>query len=298
MSLLSSTQGTPERVWSLVTTVGQCGGTLPRSECDEWLNPGFKRGDIMVQEKNEAVGQTVNAATSLGALIAESGELRVTHDCPTGSEAAFRDWIHGRLASLDSVEKDAVVMETYAWIAANSVKEGSLLWVHEWSQKDLVDSAAMALTEGDDDDEGPRVNTTKLPALRRWLEYLGLMTDLPVGARVQHPTAAARLSRELERSGLPKGRSLDAREFLDVVRARMPYLDGGRMFEQAARRRGVVIDNRQLSPLLTAALHDLHDADLITLGVHGDASDVTRFAPGQPHKVRGFQFVILNEPEA
>ena len=298
MSLLSSTQGTPDRVWSLVVAVGHCGAALPRSEADQWLNPGFMRQNILIKEKPEAVAQTVNAATSLGALMAYAGELRLAHGCPTDSEAAFRDWAHDQLVILNSAEKDAVVLETYAWIAAHSVKEGSVHWVHEWSPKHLADAAAGALAEGSDDDQGPRVNTTKLPALRRWLEYLGLITALPLGGRVQHPAAAARLSREIERSGLPKGQPIDAREFLEVVRARMPYLDGGRMFEQAARRTGVVTDSRQLSPLLTAALHDLHDADLISLGVHGDASDVTRLAPSQSHKVRGFQFVILNEAEA
>ncbi len=298
MSLLSSTQGTPERVWSLVSAVANCGGALGRADADEWLNPGFTRKELVVQEKPEAVAQTVNAATSLGALLAEGGQLRLAEGCPTISEATFRDWVHDRLVSLDSAEKDAVVLETYAWIAVNSVAEGSLLWVSDWPQKEFVDAAGGALAAGEDDDAGPRLNTTKLPSVRRWLEYLGLMTGLPLSGRLLHPTTAARLGRELRRAGLPSSVRIDAREFLQTVRSRMPYLDGGRMFDQAARRTGAVTDNQQLSPLLTAALHDLHDADLITLGVHGDASGVTRMAPSLVHKIRGFQFVVLNEAEA
>ena len=293
MSLLSSTQGTPDRVWSLVRLAAALGGELPRGEADDWLNPGFRRGQTLVQDKPEAMGQVVNAATSLGALVAEGGALRLAEGCPGEDEAAFRDWAHDRLAALDGAQKDAVVLETYAWIGARSVAEGSLLWTHAWTREAFVDAADKALPEGADDDGPVRVNTTKLPALRRWLEYLGLMTALPIANSPPHPSAAPRLARELARAGV-RGR-MSADTFLQLVAGRMPYLDGGRTFDQAARRNAIPINPRQASPLLTEALHDLDDAGVIKLGILGDSGAVMRLDPNAVHKVSSFQFVDILE---
>jgi hypothetical protein len=295
MSLLSSTQGTPDRVWSLVRLTAALGGELPRANADGWINPGFRRGETLVQDKPEAVGQVVNAAVSLGALVSDAGMLRLTLGCPGDDEGAFRDWAHDRLASLDSAEKDAVILETYAWIAAQSVREGSLLWTHTWTREAFVDAADKALPEGSDDDGPVRVNTTKLPALRRWLEYLGLMTALPIANSPPQPSAAPRLARELARAGLATAGRLSAREFLDKVKSRMPYLDGGRMFDQTAKRNGIAVNPLQASPLLTEALHDLEDAGLISMQVLGDGGGVIRLDPGATHKISSFKFVDLHE---
>src|SRR3954471_17443507 len=126
MSLLSSTQGTPERVWSLISLLAANDGALGRTEAAEWLNPGFTRGGETVSEKPTAFAQTLGAATSLGAVQADKGTLLLNSSCNVGSYTAFCDWVHQTLTSLNNSEKDAVVLETFAWLAVESDRQGSL----------------------------------------------------------------------------------------------------------------------------------------------------------------------------
>src|SRR3546814_14492945 len=81
MSLLSSTQGTPERVWSLVSVIAGNGGTLSKADAAAWLNPGFTRNGESVQVKPTAFSQVLGAATSLGAVEADAATLRLTPAC-------------------------------------------------------------------------------------------------------------------------------------------------------------------------------------------------------------------------
>src|SRR3546814_8755062 len=94
MSLLSSTQGTPERVWSLVSVIAGNGGALCKADAATWLNPGFTRNGESVQEKPTAFGQVLGAATSLGAVEADAEMLRLNNSCCVASYAAFCDWVN------------------------------------------------------------------------------------------------------------------------------------------------------------------------------------------------------------
>src|SRR4051812_6002045 len=109
MSLLSSTQGTPERVWSLIAAIAANGGVLERAEATEVLNPGFTREGKDVREKPDFFNQALNAGTSLGAIEIHEDKLRLSPSCTAKNYISFCDWIHGRLVALDSREKDAVV---------------------------------------------------------------------------------------------------------------------------------------------------------------------------------------------
>ena len=73
MSLLSSTQGTPERVWSLIAALSASKGEIDRADAVKWLNPGFLKDNNEYSEKPDAFNQTLGAATSLGAIEAERG---------------------------------------------------------------------------------------------------------------------------------------------------------------------------------------------------------------------------------
>src|SRR3546814_15399046 len=89
MSLLSATQGTPERVWSLVSVIAGNGGTLSKADAAAWLNPGFTRNGESVQVKPTAFSQVLGAATSLGAVEADAATLRLTPACCVTSYATF-----------------------------------------------------------------------------------------------------------------------------------------------------------------------------------------------------------------
>src|SRR5262245_9045956 len=111
MSLLSNTRGTPERVWSLVATLIASNNVLSRAEAAALLNPAFVQDDKFVRESADSFGQTLGAATSLGAVHSDGTTLKLDPSCAVSDYATFCDWVHSRLISLDGQEKDAVVLE-------------------------------------------------------------------------------------------------------------------------------------------------------------------------------------------
>lgn len=296
MSLLSSTQGTPERVWSLIAAVSAGGGEIERGEAMNWLNPGFTKDGSEYKEKSDAFAQTLGAATSLGAVEAEKGVLRVGSTFHAEGYLDFADWTHDRLVALSNGEKDAVILETYAWMAVESDRQGSIGWVHDWTRDAFADAADKALPEGADDDGQRRINTTKLPAWRGWLLFLGLLVPMPASMQ-PHPSAEARAARELGRASLPRNREILAEAFLKALAARLPYLDGGRMFVETTQRIGYAPAPGRLSPLMSATLRGLHDEGLIELRLRGDAGSVVRLTGSSTHKVQSFHAVVVKGGE-
>jgi hypothetical protein len=295
MSLLSSTQGTPERVWSLVSLLAGNHGEMTRIEAEAWLNPGFLSAGTVVSEKQSAFAQVLGAATSLGAIEVEADTLRLATSLHPECFVGFCDWVHDRLSRLDSATKDAVVLETFAWVAVESDRKGGTGWISEETSSTFADAADRALPEGEDDDGGRRMNTTKLSAWRRWLFCLGLMTPLPLPSQQQphHPLVDGRLARELERAGVERGKKISAGDLLAVLAVRMPYLDGGRIYVQTMRRIGHAPASRRLSPVLSAALRNLHDEGVIELQRPGDSGDLVHLSADQPYRFESFQSVVI-----
>lgn len=296
MSLLSSTQGTPERVWSLIAALSASGGEIERADATSWLNPGFMRNGSEFKEKPEAFSQTLGAATSLGAVEAVKGALRVGSTFHAEAYPDFADWTHDRLVAMSNDEKDAVVLETYAWMAVESDRQGSIGWVHDWTRDAFADAADKALPEGADDDGQRRINTTKLPAWRGWLLFLGLLVPMPP-PMPPHPSARVRAARELARCTLPRNQEIPAETFLKALAARLPYLDGGRMFVETVQRIGYGPAPGRLSPLMSATLRSLHDEGLIELWLRGDAGSVVRLTGSPTHKVQSFHAVVVKGSE-
>ena len=152
---------------------------MTRTEASSWLNPGFSRDGVVVSETPTAFAQTLGAATSLGAVESDGTTLRLNPACGARNFAAFCDWTHDKLIGLDSGEKDAVVLETFAWLAVESIRQGSIGWINDWANDQFADAADRALPAGSDDDGERRINKDKLPSWRRWLVSLGLMVPLP-----------------------------------------------------------------------------------------------------------------------
>lgn len=293
MSILSGPQGTPERVWSLVSLIAAHDGQIDKVEASEWLNPGFIRDNQKIAEKAEAFGQVLGAATSIGAVQAEGKLLVLNSTCPATEMSAFADWCHNQLCALSSDQKDAVILETYAWLAARSLDLRETRWFSFAPSKEFADAAARALPDDKDDDGERRINTSKLAAWRRWLRFLGLMEELPLTVSKPQPSATLRLAKEVANSTLPRDTEIPAEEFLASFRASMPYLDGGRMFAEAMRREEIAAGSRLLSPILSSALRDLHDAGTIELGVLGDLAANVSMTGDSLHRVSDFYAVSI-----
>src|SRR5437762_5592214 len=109
MSLMSDTQGTPERVWSLVRLLGAHGGEMPRHDVKEWLDP-LERDTL-----GTAVANTIGAASSLGLVSTDNNgkSLRLeVSDLPRDIDC-FSDWVHDRLAKLPGDDSDAIVLAAF-----------------------------------------------------------------------------------------------------------------------------------------------------------------------------------------
>ena len=68
MSVLSSPQGTPERVWSLVAGLVALGGETDRETFDALLNPGYVKDGEQVRAKDTLAANALGAASSLGVV--------------------------------------------------------------------------------------------------------------------------------------------------------------------------------------------------------------------------------------
>jgi hypothetical protein len=234
MSVLSSPQGTPERVWSLVAGLVALGGETDRQTFDALLNPGYVKDGEQVRAKDTLAANALGAASSLGVVEAGRDTARLTADIDLHDISAFADYVHDRLSSLKSGDLDSAILEAYSWLGAESDRKGSLGWIYDLGRDQFADDANAALV-GEDED-GRLMNTTKVVAWRRWLTFIGLGVPLPIPNTPDFPSPTARAARELERAGVEPGTIMPAEQFLTLLAGRMPYLDRGRLFTQACQR--------------------------------------------------------------
>lgn len=292
MSLLTDTQGTPERVWSVLSALANL-GEQPRPELERLLNPGVKPHLELVKPVN--IRQVLGAATSIGGIDGDRTTAASGLTASVLTQTQMADWMHDMLCGLEADDKNAVIFETYAWLAARSDKSGSMAWMHEMNAGTFASAAAEGLL-GLDDDGDVKMNSSKVVAWRRWLNFLGLAVVLPSPMQAQ-PSPAARLQRELVRAGVA-GQTLPAQAFIGLIAERMPYLDRGRLYRQACERLGHPPSSTQLSPLLSVALRDLHDEGVIEMTQVGDAAGIIRLTEDPTHPTNGFLSVHVTAETA
>ena len=87
--------------------------------------------------------------------------------------------------------------------------------------------------------------------------------------------------------------SLDAAVFLKAVAETMPYLDGGSLFDGAARRIRWKPNPRELSTPLSVALRDLHEEGRIQLKMYGDTRDAFTLSQDQTSTIKAVRTVTI-----
>jgi hypothetical protein len=289
LSLLSSPQGTPDRIWSLIGGLAALGGSASRRDYDALLNPGYVRDGVQVQAKEALAGDTHSAIKSLDITEAVgSGEIKLTIEPPESAQM-FADQLHDRLLS-PANDSDAVILEAYASLIVACDAEGGAEWIYEKGRNEQANELNKALAGG----SGNAMNATKMASWQRWLAFLGLGTAIPLTQETaDFPSPARRLARELERAGLAREMVLSASDFAALLAQRMPYLDGGKLFAQACQRRGHSPMAGRFSPLVSAALRDLHDAQVIKLVPSGDAASRLRLTEDPAHPINAFTTVTI-----
>lgn len=279
MSLLSSTQGTPERVWSAIRIVEAEGGRIGRDDLWTWLNPAFVTDGVARHISGEAERQVIGAASSLEFLRLEASDYVFTAD-PLADYEAYADEVHDRLCRTAPDHPDHVMLETFAWLGLKADSSGTD-WAAAGDFADLVEADLGNAQTGD----ARRFNDTKQTAWRRWMGFLGLAVQLPVRLGF-HPDVTRRVAIELGRAGLPTGVPLPVDTVLQTLAQRMPYLDRGALRARVAAATSIKDDPKRLSHLLSAALRELHDEGRIELDRRGDATGYVDLAPDPFHDVK------------
>jgi hypothetical protein len=250
---------------------------------------------MLIQTKDELAVDSVGAATSMKLIKIDKGEAQIGVPQEIATALELADIVHDRLAALPEEDLDRVLLDTYAWIVAECDRRGEIAWLYEMTGKEFADEAKKGLHPKG----ATGMNPTKLPALRRWLSFMGLGVPLPINTSIDFPSPASRLAREIARSDLNEGGEISARDFLTKLSSRMPYLDGGAMFRAVCERIKHKPGERRLSPLFSVALRDLHDEGALRLRPRGDSADSIRLAPDPAHEVQTFNTIqIIGEEGA
>lgn len=294
MSLLSRPQGTPERVWSLVAALNALGGDLPHEDFVALINPGFTRGAVLARAETSLAGDASGATYALGLAEREGARVRLTTRGQTGGLLAFADDVHDILCAAQPGDWNTVILEAYAWLVAESHRRQDLGWLYDVGRDafaDMVDSALVG-----QDEDGRLMNTTKVPAWRRWLRFLGLSVPMPA-ALIDYPSPARRVGIELRRGETTTGVAMPAEEFVQRLGRRCPYLDRGRLFAQAAQRIDHTGSPRTLSAVLSCALRDLEAEGVIELRLSGDAADNLSLTSDSSSRATTFNAVVVRESE-
>lgn len=288
MSLLSSTQGTPERIWSAIRVVEAEGGRIGREDLWTWLNPAFRLNGVPRDNTDRAERQVIGAASSLELLTLE-GRDYVLNTPALDSYGTYADLVHDRLCRLPADHPDFILLETFAWLGLKAESSGTE-WAAAGDFADRVEADLGDPTAGD----ARRFNPTKQTSWRRWMSFLGLAVDLPVRLSF-HPNVTRRLAIELERAELPVEVPLPIETVLQAIAQRMPYLDRGPLRARVAARISLKDEPARLSHLLSSALRELHDENRIVLERRGDALGYVDLAPDPFHDVKSVLTVTLKK---
>lgn len=295
MALLTATQGTPHRIWSLLQILGARGEALLREEIEGWMNPEIHIEGQSSRSEKSAVSQTIDATAGLGLVDRNAGLLSLSiKEVPKNAEV-LADEIYSRLASPAEGDADAVVFEALALVLAKSDAEKVHHWASLMDRQSLADFLRDALGPGHDGKTYDRFNDTKLTPWKRWLEFLGLWREFPHG--MAQPVLTKRLRREVSRADLAPDTEMDAVDFLAKLRAQMPFIDGGELYEQACERLRIPSKRDELSNCFSAALRELDASGIITLVRRGDASGGFSLSRNKFSKIGTFHAVkILSGP--
>jgi hypothetical protein len=293
LTLLADTQGTPERVLSLLQLLAAHGGRLKRAETVAWLNPPFLRSGVARAAANSGADQTIRAASGLGLVASEDGCDALTPEAEGLTDRRrLADFVHRRLIAGAIDEPDAVLARVFAFVIVSSERAGGTAWLHEIANKPFADAVNLVLPKRENwGEQGRPFNEFRLAPFWRWMTFVGLAIDL---AGNPHPYVADRLAIELKAAELPVGTELPIERLLEVVRARMPYLDGGSLYGELATAMSLPPRPRGVSPILSTALRDLQEEGALTLATRSDAAGVLNLSRDIYSPVSSAQLVTLN----
>ena len=295
MSLLSDTNHSPQRVFALLRLLEAEGGSLDFDAIKTWFKPEFRGGENRgLEGEHINIRQMLGAATSLDLITSDAqNQYRLLGAVPATLDA-FADAVHDRLVGVEWDDADSIILEAFAaMITVGEVEQGTA-WLdgNAKERASRINKAVRRDGTDEEDESKNRFNATKASPWKRWIVFLGLGLSMPKGDLYPYPVV--RLEREIARMRLAgtMGEETEIEPFLANIAARMPYLDGGRLFAASADQIRLPPMGRRLSRVLTGALRDLHDDNRIALDTIGDAKERYEMT-GEPQIVKSIKGVRL-----
>jgi len=273
---------------ALLRLLRAAGGTMHRDELQMWLQPDAK------EYKGGLLEGTIGVATSLGYVHTIGSQVGIVYGGSLESPSILADAVHARLRECGEDDVDRVVFQTFAWFAVECDRRSGTAWISEMTVNDLVGEIDKVLRIGDTR-EDRYFNSTKYAPWRNWIEFTGLATPL---ARITdfHPYIAERLNREVHEVGRELGfeRDIDIDEVLLSLARRMPYLDGGRVFNALCRKSAWNPPETQISYLLSDGLRELNEMGAIEISSLGDARGIRTLTPDETSPIRTVKMIKIN----
>jgi hypothetical protein len=300
MSLLSDTQYTPQRIYTLLRLLEAQNGQLNFDSITTWLKPNMRDVNKRAAESDHNIRQLLGATTSLGLIESPSqNQYRLCVNVPPTLQQ-FADIVHDRLIGLDWDSADSIVLEAYAAVVVLTEADQQTGWLEDGAKDRAarINGAVRSESSDDEKDEGKkRFNSTKFSPWQRWMVFLGLGFPLRRGGFYPYPVQ--RLERELAhvRAGGGSLASLEISDFLSVIAERMPYLDDGRLFKASAEQVRFAPRERRISRVLSGALLDLHDDKRLLLTPVGDSKQ-TYSLTSEPHAIKSVNMISVEQGAA
>jgi len=268
------------------------------TDAKEWLTPQYRSADSTAltdedtKQKAQRVTEVFRVARDLKLLDADRDEWVSSCELPSTHRELARH-VHAHLRGLPTEAADAVLLRAYSWCVAYSEVNGTAALVG-MTASDLARDIAAALGRNDASEDEKSFNTTKLPAWKDWMSFLGLgWNDLP-GTRGFLPDPSKRIEEELLIL-IPSKARLDAATFIAPIAEAFPYLDGGVLFREACDTAQVRPPQGQLSRVLSQALRALENNEVLKCGMEGDSKKGVALFPDPLSSRNNFSYVERGE---
>jgi hypothetical protein len=288
MSLLSTPTGRPDRVFSLISLVRAFGGRVSASAAKEWLAPSYRSADNLTPKEGERVREVFRVARDLKLLDADDNDWVSQCELPATRRELAR-YVHSYLRSLPTEEPDAVLLRGYAWCVAHAEANGTAALLSK-SASQLASEIAAGLGRSKGEDDESSFNTTKLPAWKDWMAFLGLGWNGLPGANGFVIDPSKRMEEELP-ALTPSGSRVEAKSFAAGIAKALPYLDGGALFEDACNTSRTRPPKGQLSRVLSQAIRALQDNEILRCDMEGDAKQGMQLFPDPLSSTNAFSHV-------
>jgi len=285
MSILSSPQGRPERVYSLYRARTVVSPEITNVLMRPFLSPGFESDGETIIMKQELLADVFGAAQvfDLPEMATQTREFPLSYE-------NFLDRLHSKLASLDANHIESVLLRSFAFFVVKSEREGNTSWLDE-NRQGIEDQITSALSSISDDSIA--MNSTKFTAWRKWMVALGLMVPNPRAKSLEILDVSGRLERELRGPSFENVGVMSAKDFLGRVARTMPYLDGGVMYNELSQSLSVTPRQGVVSRVLSYALQDLHTDRVLSLSLQGDGAGSYQLKGDDLHERQSFMEVDL-----